>query len=281
MQAKVSNVLNACTLVGLGAVFLSFYWSGRIDQYLNPAFRPLVLVSGLLMLIIGVTCLFRHPVQHHCSDGHCDHQHAKSVFWGLASFGVVCVSVFAGSALSRDAFDQRIVTNRGSIEDGRSLPGLRVPTADSSGNALHPVAFNGSAVGQNTQPLPLLSRPSTASVHDSANQEVALEVTDLLRADEPIRNVIAGKDVAVVGQFVRGSTETTFRLTRMFVWCCAADARPIHVTVNVSAPVDYPAMQWVKVVGKPEYSIRNGHAHLVLKADSVVPVKPPKDTILY
>ena len=85
MQAKVSNVLNASTLVGLGAVFLSFYWSGRIDQYLNPAFRPLVLVSGLLLLIIGVTLLFSHPVHHHCADGHCDHQHAKSMFWGLAS----------------------------------------------------------------------------------------------------------------------------------------------------------------------------------------------------
>ena len=69
MQAKVSNVLNACTLVGLGAVFLSFYWSGRIDQYLNPAFRPLVLVSGLLMVIIGVIRLFSHPVQHHVQMG--------------------------------------------------------------------------------------------------------------------------------------------------------------------------------------------------------------------
>ena len=281
MQAKVSNVLNACTLVGLGAVFLSFYCSGRIDQYLNPAFRPLVLVSGLLMLIIGVTRLFSHPVQHHCSDGHCDHQHAKSVLRGLASFGVVCLSVFAGSALSRDAFDQRIVTNRGSIEDGKSLPGLHVATAGSSGNALHPVAFNGSAVSQNTQPLPLLSRPGTTSVPDSANQEVALEVTDLLRADEPFRNAIAGKNVAVVGQFVRGSTETTFRLTRMFVWCCAADARPIHVTVNVSAPLDFPAMQWVKVVGKAEYSTRNGHPHVVVAAESVSPVTPPKQAMLY
>jgi hypothetical protein len=40
-------------------------------------------------------------------------------------------------------------------------------------------------------------------------------------------------------------------------------------------------MQWVKVIGKPEYSFSNGHAHLLLKADSVVPVKPPKDVMLY
>jgi uncharacterized membrane protein YcgQ (UPF0703/DUF1980 family) len=106
-------------------------------------------------------------------------------------------------------------------------------------------------------------------------------VTDLLRAGQPLMSAIAVKKVAVVGQFVRGSTETRFRLTRMFIWCCAADARPIHVTVEVSAPVNVPDMQWVKVVGTSEYSFSSGHAHVVLKADSVVPVKSPKDAMLY
>ena len=154
------------------------------------------------MLIIGVTRLFSHPVHHHCADGHCDHQHAKSVLRGLASFGVVCLSVFAGSALSRDAFDQRIVTNRGSIEDDRSLPGISNTGFPS--NALRPVAFNGTTVRQNTSPLPSSGSPSAESSDGSAHQEVALEITDLLRARtiEPLRNFIAGKNVAVVGQFV-------------------------------------------------------------------------------
>jgi hypothetical protein len=33
MQSKICNVINACTLIGLGAVFLTFYWTGRIEQY--------------------------------------------------------------------------------------------------------------------------------------------------------------------------------------------------------------------------------------------------------
>ena len=110
-----------------------------------------------------------------------------------------------------------------------------------------------------------------------------MEITDLLRAKttEPLRNFIAGKNVAVVGQFVPGSTESNFRLTRMFIWCCAADARPIHVTVEVSAPVYVPELQWVKVIGRPQYSIVDGHAHLLVKAYSVVPIKAPKDAMLY
>ena len=282
MQAKVSNALNACTLVGLGAVFLSFYCSGRIEQYLNPLFRPLVLVSGVVTVIIGITRLLSFPAQHCCSEGDCDHRHLRSVLWSLASFGVICVSVLAGSTFSRDAFDQQIVTNRGSIEDDGSLSGLHISNAGSPGNALHPfVSKNGSAFNQDMQSLPAPGTSDAGSMRGPANGEIALEVTDLLRAEEPLRNALAVKNVAVVGQFVRGSTETKFRLTRMLIWCCAADARPIHVTVEVSAPVNFPDMQWVKVVGKPEYSIRNGHAHLVMKADRVMPVKPPKEAMLY
>jgi uncharacterized repeat protein (TIGR03943 family) len=282
MQAKVSNVLNACTLVGLGAVFLSFYWSGRIDQYLNPSFRPLVLVCGVLTVIIGLTRLLTSSAQHCCSEEDCDHRHVKSVFWSLASFGVICVSVLAGSTFSRDAFDQQIFANRASIEDDRSLAGLRFSNAGFAAKPRNPGASkDGLALGQDKHPLPALAANGPGSLRSSGDGEIALEVTDLLRAEEPLRNAIAGKNVAVVGQFVRGSTETKFRLTRMFIWCCAADARPIYVRVEVPAPVNLPDMQWVKVVGKPEYSIRNGHAHLVVKADNVVPVKPPKDAMLY
>jgi hypothetical protein len=66
MQSKICNVINACTLVGLGTVFLSFYWTGRIEQYLNPLFRPFVLVGGILTFIMGLICLLALPSEHCC-----------------------------------------------------------------------------------------------------------------------------------------------------------------------------------------------------------------------
>jgi hypothetical protein len=195
MQAKVSNVLNACTLVGLGGVFLSFYWGGRIDQYLNPSFRPLVLIGGVLMAIIGVTRLLTSPAQHCCSEGDCDHRHVKSMFWSLASFGVICVSVLAGGTFSKDAFDQQIFTNRASIEDDRNLSGLHVSNAGFPANALRSVApKNGLALGQDRQPLPALGAKDAESFRSSADGEIGLEVTDLLRAEQPLRSAIAGKE---------------------------------------------------------------------------------------
>ena len=48
----------------------------------------------------------------------------------LASFGVICVSVLAGSTFSKDAFDQQIFVNRGSMDEDSRLSG---PFASNAG----------------------------------------------------------------------------------------------------------------------------------------------------
>lgn len=260
MHSKICNVINACTLIGLGTVFLSFYGTGRIEQYLNPLFRPFVLFGGLLTLIMGVRCLMTRPAEHFCSAGGCDHRHANRLSMSLASFGLICVLVLAGGTFSKDAFDQQIFVNRGSMDEDSRLSSVFASNAGSPGNSKNGIVRD-----------------------QKADDNIAVEITDLLRAEtvEPLRNLLAGKNVAVVGQFVAGPTEQNFRLTRMFIWCCAADARPIHVTVEVSTPAYVPDFQWVRVIGRPEYSIDGGHPHLLVKAYSVVPIKAPKDAMLY
>jgi uncharacterized repeat protein (TIGR03943 family) len=282
MQAKVSNLLNAGTLLGLGAVFLSFYWSGRINQYLNPLFRPFVLIGGLLIVIIGIARLLTFAPEHHCAVGDCDHRHANGILRSLISFGLICVSVLAGSTFSKDAFDQQIFASRGPIGDD---PGPSDPYSSNAGllaNALYRVPSKDGR-GRDQQLSAQPSAGGASSLPGSADGKIVLEVTDLLRAEtiEPLRKAIAGKNIAVVGQFVPGSNEKNFKLTRMFIWCCAADARPIHVNVEVPAPVKVSDLQWVKVIGVPEYSARGDHAHLVVQAVSVVPIEPPKDAMLY
>jgi uncharacterized repeat protein (TIGR03943 family) len=281
MRAKVSNILNACTLVGLGSVFLSFYWSGRIDQYLNPLFRPLVLAGGLVTLIIGLSRLLTSaPEHHHCSEGDCDHQHGNGILRSLVCFALVCIPVLAGGTFSKDAFDPQILASRAPIDEDVEPAGPNMSNVSSPGNGLYRVAASaGFLPGQQHTNGNGLATIAPAPVDGT----IPVEVTDLLRAEtiEPLRNAIAGKNVAVVGQFVPGSKENSFKLTRMFIWCCAADARPIHVKVEVPVPVNVPKLQWVKVIGVPEYSTDGDHARLVVKAESVVPIKPPKDAMLY
>ena len=125
------------------------------------------------------------------------------------------------------------------------------------------------------------ARPT--SLHNEHGCRVALEVTDLLYAEtqEPLRKMIAGKTVEVIGQFIPGATHDQFKLVRIFLWCCAADARPIYIPVALSDPVDVSDMEWVKVTGTAEFSTNEGQTHVLLKADSVDPSDPPEEAMLY
>ena len=96
-----------------------------------------------------------------------------------------------------------------------------------------------------------------------------------------MRKTITGKTVEVVGQFIPGATNDQFKLVRIFIWCCAADARPIYVPVEVSEPVDVSDMEWVKVTGTAEFSTNKGQTHVVLKAASVESSDPPEEAMLY
>jgi hypothetical protein len=146
------------------------------------------------------------------------------------------------------------------------------------------------------RPLPrILSRPGSwgrtlneaisgpGNLPSAEDGNVALEVTDLLYAEtqEPLRKMIAGKTVGVIGQFIPGATHDQFKLVRIFLWCCAADARPIYIPVALSAPVDVSDMEWVKVTGTAEFSTNEGQNHVLRKADSVDASDPPEEAMLY
>jgi hypothetical protein len=75
------------------------------------------------MFMMGVTCLLTLPSEHCCSEGGCDHRHASRLSVSLASFGLICVSVLAGSTFSKDAFDQQIFVNRGSMDEDSNRSG--------------------------------------------------------------------------------------------------------------------------------------------------------------
>jgi hypothetical protein len=85
---KVLTFLTVATLLIWGGLFLYFYATGRIDRYLDPAFRIYALISGVGMLLLGSfnflnrnkaigLCTHDHahgdPCEH---DHHHDHSHA-------------------------------------------------------------------------------------------------------------------------------------------------------------------------------------------------------------
>jgi uncharacterized repeat protein (TIGR03943 family) len=310
MRAKLCSLLNGVTLIGLGVVLLDFYLTGRLNQYLHPQFRPWTLVGGIIFCLAGIIYAGAKATTECCVEGECVHRNSNSLLRSALAFFVLFVPMAAGVALSKDSYDQHAVLNRGFVEDMSTLPGrsgvpMQKPSSDP---VIPPQALGADNDESASEPLPqdtpnAQSDPNTAAAADQANPNVpspseqggeqylpkaadgnvALEVTDLLygESEESLRKMFTGKTVEVIGQYLPGSDANQFKLVRMFIVCCAADARPIAVPVQISGPTSATEMGWVKVIGKATYTKNGDRVHVILRADEVEPTDPPAEAMLY
>lgn len=72
--------------------------------------------------------------------------------------------------------------------------------------------------------------------------------------------------------------DDSFGLSRMTMWCCAADAYALGFAVNNTTSFMPQADQWVRIQGTLE--VRNSKA-LYLKATNITPVNPPDTPFVY
>jgi uncharacterized membrane protein YcgQ (UPF0703/DUF1980 family) len=220
---------------------------------------------------------------------------------------VITVPLVAGTVFSKDSYDQQAILNRGFVQDVSRLPVRNVAkdatAAKDSNQPVIPSAALGGDKDENPNPLePPLPKDSSGNTagQNSAGQDskddgseqylpraadgnIALEVSDLLysESEESLRKLFSGKTIEVIGQFLPGAQKSEFKIVRMFIVCCAADARPIAVPVQADAPVSVSDMSWVKVIGQPEFVTNGDRTKVVLKAARVEPTDPPADAMLY
>jgi uncharacterized membrane protein YcgQ (UPF0703/DUF1980 family) len=121
----------------------------------------------------------------------------------------------------------------------------------------------------------------------NADGYIVAEAVDLLyAAGEPtMREDFENKQVEVTGQFLPALTGNPngdrFNLTRLFVMCCAADARPVAISVQTNPAIDLPKMTWVKVRGKATFPVEGGRHMPVIVAESTTETDAPEESFLY
>jgi uncharacterized repeat protein (TIGR03943 family) len=127
----------------------------------------------------------------------------------------------------------------------------------------------------------------------TAEGYIVAEVLDLLYAvqDSQLRKDFEGRTVQLIAQMMPGtekgaapadpSAPTRFKAVRMFMTCCAADARPVSTLVESKTLPELPEMTWVKIVGKATFPLENGKRVGVLQATSVEQTKPPEESMLF
>ena len=305
MRTWAAKFFNGITLLGLGGVLIAFFINGRIDQYLHPQFRLWELAGGIGFCVAGAIYLVTKKSMDCCVDGQCIHNNPRSPVRAVVALGVIAVPLIAGTVFSKDSYDQQAILNRGFVQDVSGLPLRNVakdatPAKASNQPAIPSAALGGDNDENSIEPaLPQDGSGKTASQSgagpdskdDSSEQylpraedgNVALEVSDLLysETEESLRKMFSGKTVEVIGQYLPGSDKSEFKIVRMFIVCCAADARPISVPVKAQGPVSVADMSWVKVIGQPEFVANGDRTKVVLKAVQVQPTDPPAEAMLY
>jgi uncharacterized repeat protein (TIGR03943 family) len=305
MRTRAAKVFNGITLLGLGGVLITFFINGRIDQYLHPQFRLWELGGGIGFCIAGAIYLVTKKSMDCCIDGQCIHSNPRSPVRAMVAMGVIAVPLVAGTVFSKDSYDQQAILNRGFVQDASRLPVRNVAKeANAAKDANQPVipssALGGDKDENSIEPplpqdgngTPASQSPAGQDAKDDGSEQylpraadgnIALEVSDLLysESEESLRKMFTGKTIEVIGQLMPGSQKNEFKIVRMFIVCCAADARPIAVPVQAQGPVSIEDMTWVKVIGQPEFVASGDRTKVTIKAARVEPTDPPADAMLY
>ena len=269
--------LPGTTLLAWSSILLYFFFSGRIAAFLHPNFRPLVLIAGTVMLLLAVVFIFASDAPDCCSEDGCAHPMGRFTIGRVLTFVILLLPIGTAASLSPDAFGVSTILNRGVISDAQGLKAA--PKALAKPVELPLPAKDG------TQP-----QAETATndyVPRTKDGNIAVQVIDLLYAaqDTSLRQDFEGKTVELIGQLmpdtVNNPTGKRFKVVRMFMVCCAADARPVAALIEVDRKPAAPEMSWVRVVGKPTFPVEGGRTIAVMKADSVTVVDPPEETMLY
>lgn len=298
MNKLFSRWLPCMTLAAWSGILLYFYFSGRIQAFLHPMFRPYVVIAGGVMAVMALIFLFFPADANCCSSAECGHGLSRLASGKILTFFILLLPVTAAAMFSPDGFGKNAMLNRGIITDASTLrpstakigapitvPELPLPTNESPNGA-----------PASTPPAPDTPATADAGTQPEAPQDylqrtpdgrIVAEVLDLLYAaqDNALRQDFEDKPVELIGQLMPDASNNAsgnrYKAVRMFMTCCAADARPVATLFEIDTKPEMAEMSWVKVTGTATFPIENGRRIAILKAERVEKCAPPEETMLY
>ena len=276
-----------------GGMVLWLSLSKQLSSYLHPSLQPYTTSAGILLLLLSffrIRSLMLLPKPHHhgtcCGHSHHgepshdhgdhDHHHQESprgkTLLLISKTILLLLPLVIFVSGNATAYTVTTVQNRGVVDDLSKLPAANANTASST------TSFTAASTAQGS------AKPSSTS---SPGGPMPLQIIDMLYAIQmpSYREEFEGKEVEMVGQFVPMITGNPkgdrFQAIRLFITCCAADAKPVGVTVRYPKAVTVSEMGWVKITGKPTFPMEGGRQTAVLEADSVKPCDAPSEPFVY
>ncbi len=280
----MNRILTLLTLLLWGTTFLYFYLSGRIVSYLHPQFHAYVVAAGAGLLVLGALWWWAsRETDTGCGDCGCHHEgeeprrqlSAGAVF----AFGVLLLPLTAAAFISPGQFGEAMVMNRGMVTDVSQLPSAELP-----GGSWQDAPAWDDGVDSADESRPEDQEEGVEYFNRTPDGAIQVETLDLLfAAEEPaLREEFKNQRVSIIGQYIppRGGAEGGFDLVRMFVVCCAADARPLGIKV-VGDPIEVPRMGWVRITGVARFEDKGGPIEPRLELEKIEEVEAPRESVLY
>lgn len=263
MNPRARRILFSLAVLVWSGVMLYFHASGRINRYLAPDFRPLVLMGGLGLAVLGLFNLLTAGQSAACGHDHGPdedaHDHESSDLHPLLAFALMVVPVLCSAAWTRDEFSAASLTRKGLY--------------DSPGDLQTSLIVN----------LPPLTRELIAQRYPATPDGYhPLSLIELFFAtgDREMQGVLEGLKVETEGRWMEERANnpngTRKRLYRLFLTCCVADSRAIPIVLEYGKPPpEYPENDWVKVAGTMKFQMEDGALQAVLHVDRTLAADPP------
>ena len=282
----MKRILTFTTLLLWGGTLLYFRASGRIDAYLHPQFHPYVLAAGLGLLALSVLWWWASRETeagcHECACHHGNDDEPRSHLSAGAAFAfaVLLLPVSAAAFISPSQFGEAMVMNRGIVTDISQLPSAEMPGGGWEDAPEWDENVDGADVS-----WPEGQEEGVEYFTRGPDGSIQVETLDLLfAAQEPgLREEFENQRVSIIGQYVppRGGAAGGFDLVRMFMVCCAADARPLGIKVT-GEPVAVPRMGWVRITGVARFEDTGGGVlEPSLELEKIEEVEAPRESMLY
>ena len=306
MQSLFARWLPAATLATWSAVLLYFHFSMRMHAMLAPEFRVYALIAAVVLGVMALSFVLFKGDATCCSSGECGHGLSRLSTGKLLTFFILLVPIVVAARFNpRDGFSKTFVENRGTATSLEQLGSAMPRATDGKSDFRTPVDLtlpskDGSTPPTTNAPVPVVGAAVPAAGSQPATEKttadylvrtpdgkIVAEVLDLLYAaqDNLLRKDFEGQRVELVGQFMPDSSNNAganrFKAVRMFMTCCAADARPVATLVEAEKLPAFPEMTWVKITGIPTFPVEKGRRISVLKAEKIEKAEPPAEAMIY
>ncbi len=274
---RIAPTLEALALAGLGAALVWMALSGRYGSFVPPSARLGIALSGVTLLACSLALSSRLGA----GEGGHGHGSASSrrgltrcVVAVLAALMLVLPfhvspSELASTTLSARAADAGDEAGAGTGEQAEESPseepasaGAGAQSAGQSG-----VLRGSGAQASSGGTLELTTENFAAQIeelssHGKVHDGQRVELTGFVMSEASARGQAS---------IPRLTSEESFAVARMAIWCCAADAYAIGFAVRWDGPVP-AADSWVRVSGTLRV---RGNKALIIEADSVEVTSAP------